>query len=282
MKYGLNETTISKINSVFAAHPKIKQVKIYGSRAKGTHKNGSDIDLCLFADNLSNNELNRIKNELDDLMLAYSIDLCDYGAIGNNDLKEHIDRVGDYFYRSVRVIEHYENVDIANIEESFMDENRHRCFLKIPFLERDETGETICVIGQNPSDANSQVADKTLRFMEEFVYLRFPDASKMIMLNLYTRVDTNKEYTENLDCAECNIQDIIAQYNTFICIFGKLKKQGEYNFPEKARPFKNLLDNKAVYKIDIRPTYAPHPGNPLIMYHNPNKHGIRIYNLEDM
>ncbi len=94
MKYGLNETTISKINSVFAAHPKIKQVKIYGSRAKGTHKNGSDIDLCLFADNLSNNELNRIKNELDDLMLAYSIDLCDFRAI-----QRQIRRSG-YFYLS--------------------------------------------------------------------------------------------------------------------------------------------------------------------------------------
>ncbi len=103
MKYGLNETTISKINSVFAAHPKIKQVKIYGSRAKGTHKNGSDIDLCLFADNLSNNELNRIKNELDDLMLVYSIDLCDYRAIGSDDLKEHIDRVGLIFVEKFEI-----------------------------------------------------------------------------------------------------------------------------------------------------------------------------------
>jgi uncharacterized protein len=97
MRYGLGEETISLINSVFATHPSIKEVKIYGSRAKGNYHTGSDIDLCIFADNLSSDELTRIKNELDDLPTLYSIDLCEYGAIENAELKEHIDRVGKHF-----------------------------------------------------------------------------------------------------------------------------------------------------------------------------------------
>lgn len=101
MKYGLGEETISLINSVFAAHPSIKEVKIYGSRAKGNYRNGSDIDFCIFANNLPSDELTRIKNELDDLPTLYSIDLCEYSAIENAELKEHIDRVGKCFYENV-------------------------------------------------------------------------------------------------------------------------------------------------------------------------------------
>ncbi len=98
MNYGLDEATISKINSVFAAHPKITKVLIYGSRAKGSYKNGSDIDLSVIADGLSTEELNKIKIEIDDLMLSYSVDLSDYNAISSDELKEHIDRVGKPFY----------------------------------------------------------------------------------------------------------------------------------------------------------------------------------------
>ena len=103
MRYGLSEETISLINSVFAAHPSIKEVKIYGSRAKGNYRTGSDIDLCIFSGALSNDELNRIKNELDELPTPYSIDLCDYDKVKNTELKEHIDRVGKYFYENVSI-----------------------------------------------------------------------------------------------------------------------------------------------------------------------------------
>ena len=98
MRYGLTEEAISLINSVFTAHPSIKEVKIYGSRAKGNYRTGSDIDLCIYADELADNELSKIKNELDDLPTLYSIDLCKYATIENTELKEHIDRVGKCFY----------------------------------------------------------------------------------------------------------------------------------------------------------------------------------------
>ncbi|MBS0626813.1 MAG: nucleotidyltransferase domain-containing protein, partial [Verrucomicrobia bacterium] len=47
MRYGLNELTIQKITDVFTKFPSIEKVVLYGSRAKGNYKNGSDIDLCL-------------------------------------------------------------------------------------------------------------------------------------------------------------------------------------------------------------------------------------------
>ena len=53
MEFGLNQETINKINSVFEKHPEIDNVIIYGSRAKGNFKRGSDIDLSMFGNNLN-------------------------------------------------------------------------------------------------------------------------------------------------------------------------------------------------------------------------------------
>ena len=49
MTFGLSDATIEKIRSVFARHPQVEKAVRYGSRAKGTFRNGSDIDLSLFA-----------------------------------------------------------------------------------------------------------------------------------------------------------------------------------------------------------------------------------------
>ena len=47
MKYGLKESYIQQIQFVFAEYPAIEKVILYGSRAKGNYRNGSDIDLTL-------------------------------------------------------------------------------------------------------------------------------------------------------------------------------------------------------------------------------------------
>lgn len=45
MKFGLKDETIEHVHDVFSRFPQIEEVIIYGSRAKGTYRNGSDIDL---------------------------------------------------------------------------------------------------------------------------------------------------------------------------------------------------------------------------------------------
>ncbi len=97
-RFGLSETVIDKICSVFAQHPEVEQVLLYGSRAKGNFKRGSDIDLTLLGPSLSEQLLLRLMTELDDLLLPYTIDLSIYAAITHPDLREHIKRVGQIFY----------------------------------------------------------------------------------------------------------------------------------------------------------------------------------------
>jgi predicted nucleotidyltransferase len=97
-RFGLKENAIAAINGVFAACPQIERVILYGSRAKGTFRAGSDIDLTIVGDEVTHGQLLRLANQLDDLLLPYKIDLSLLRQIENPDLLEHIQRVGVVFY----------------------------------------------------------------------------------------------------------------------------------------------------------------------------------------
>lgn len=98
MKYGLKPYTIQTIQQVFAQHRGIEKAIIYGSRAKGNYKPGSDIDLTLLAPTIGLTELLKVENELDDKLLPYKIDISLYHQIENQALIEHIKRIGAIFY----------------------------------------------------------------------------------------------------------------------------------------------------------------------------------------
>lgn len=104
MKYGLSDQTLRKIQSVFSHYPQIEKAILYGSRAAGTYRNGSDIDLTLYGAALTHSVLSRIDTELDDLLLPYTIDLSIFHQIENPAMVEQIQRVGVSFY------EKYEDV----------------------------------------------------------------------------------------------------------------------------------------------------------------------------
>lgn len=99
MKFGLQETTIEKICSVLVRHPQIEKALLYGSRAKGNYKNGSDIDLTLVGGpDLTMKVQYRIMDEIDDLLLPYTFDLSIFNHISDPDVVDHIQRVGVTFY----------------------------------------------------------------------------------------------------------------------------------------------------------------------------------------
>ena len=99
MQYGLKKESIEKVNRIFAQYDKIEEVILYGSRAKGNYKPGSDIDLTIKGKELNLKLLNKISLELDDLLLPYTFDLSIYNHIKQPDLIDHIVRVGKVFYK---------------------------------------------------------------------------------------------------------------------------------------------------------------------------------------
>lgn len=97
-EFGLNDDDIKRIQAVFSGSPGVERVIIYGSRAKGNFKPGSDIDLTV--DGLLEwDKFLQLEVALDDLMLPYIIDLSLKSHIDNESLKEHIKRKGKIFYQ---------------------------------------------------------------------------------------------------------------------------------------------------------------------------------------
>jgi predicted nucleotidyltransferase len=97
-RFGLPGEAVRKIGSVLTGHPDVESAILYGSRAKGNYKPGSDIDLTLVGDRLSHDDLLKIMGELDDLLLPYTIDLSIFHMIDHEALRDHIQRVGKEFY----------------------------------------------------------------------------------------------------------------------------------------------------------------------------------------
>jgi predicted nucleotidyltransferase len=98
MNHGLTNTTVEKICDVFRRFIEIEKAVLYGSRAKGNFKTGSDIDLTLYGETLSRNLLGDIAEALDDLLLPHTIDLSVFDTLNHKELREHIERVGVVFY----------------------------------------------------------------------------------------------------------------------------------------------------------------------------------------
>jgi predicted nucleotidyltransferase len=96
--FGLKPEVINNINTVFSRHLTIEKAILYGSRAKGNYRRGSDIDLTLVGDGLTYNLLVKVATEIDDLLLPYKVDLSIYQHISNADLIAHIERVGQPIY----------------------------------------------------------------------------------------------------------------------------------------------------------------------------------------
>ncbi len=95
---GLSEVQISRIRSVFELYPGIRQAVLFGSRAMGSHRSGSDIDIAVDSDEISYNDLLHLNRLIDDLNLPFKVDLVYIQRIENADLLDHIHRVGKILY----------------------------------------------------------------------------------------------------------------------------------------------------------------------------------------
>jgi predicted nucleotidyltransferase len=98
MNHGLTDGTVAQIHEVLSQFPEVEKAVLYGSRAKGNYKPGSDVDLTLVGAGVTSKILGQIRGELDDGLLPYTFDLSILAQITQADLLDHIRRVGLVFY----------------------------------------------------------------------------------------------------------------------------------------------------------------------------------------
>jgi predicted nucleotidyltransferase len=97
-EFGLPENTLTVIRLILADCPAVEKAILYGSRAKGNFRPGSDIDLTLIGDHLDLQILCEIASRLEDSSIPYQVDLSLWQQLDHLALREHIERVGVVFY----------------------------------------------------------------------------------------------------------------------------------------------------------------------------------------
>ncbi len=99
MKFGLSKRDEDYLAEAFSKFPEIEKAVIFGSRALGNHKPGSDVDLALVGENITPMLLLRLRSMLnEDLPLPYFFDVAHYEKIKNEKLKQHIDEEGQTLF----------------------------------------------------------------------------------------------------------------------------------------------------------------------------------------
>ncbi len=93
--FGFKPGEIELIRQILTAEPAVSEAYIFGSRAKGNYKSGSDVDIALKGQDLNLQKITRLSFILnEESVMPYFFDLIDYNTIKEVDLKNHIDRVG--------------------------------------------------------------------------------------------------------------------------------------------------------------------------------------------
>jgi predicted nucleotidyltransferase len=97
MLFGLPDSAIQKLRSVFELDARITNVWLYGSRVLGKEKMSSDIDLCVEGTSLQLSDLHAIENKIDELNLPWKVYFSVKNQIDNPTLLKRIQNFGISF-----------------------------------------------------------------------------------------------------------------------------------------------------------------------------------------
>ena len=104
-KFGLKESDLKNIISIFKGQSEVEEAIIFGSRAKGNFRNGSDVDIAVKGSLLNFKLISRLSFLLnEETLMPYHFDLLQYNTVSNRNLRSHIDRAGIPFYSKVKVL----------------------------------------------------------------------------------------------------------------------------------------------------------------------------------
>ncbi|WP_404359244.1 nucleotidyltransferase family protein [Methylotuvimicrobium sp. KM1] len=100
MKYGLTDAQWQEITAFIEQYPEVEQAILFGSRAMGTFKEASDVDIAIKGEKVTASLAQRIKFDIEeDTYLPFFFDMVAYPSISNDALKQHIDDKGVVIFR---------------------------------------------------------------------------------------------------------------------------------------------------------------------------------------
>ena len=102
MSDGLKDKYRQTLIDILAANPRVERVVLLGSRAMGTHSPESDIDLALYGDNLTFDDLSKLNARIEETNIPQQVDLVLAHDIDNKKLMVHIREHGAMLESGVR------------------------------------------------------------------------------------------------------------------------------------------------------------------------------------
>ena len=98
-QFGLSDKTLETVRAILATCPELEKALVYGSRAMGNYRTGSDIDITLIGAQLNMDMLFKLVRLFDESNLPYMVDLSIMANINNPNLIDNIKRVGQVLYQ---------------------------------------------------------------------------------------------------------------------------------------------------------------------------------------
>lgn len=97
--FGLEAKILAQLREVFGRYREIEKAEIFGSRALGTHRPSSDVDIALWGRSVSSDVVGKVRSDLDAMPTPYQFDVVGYFLIEHADLRSHIDHHGKVIYQ---------------------------------------------------------------------------------------------------------------------------------------------------------------------------------------
>jgi hypothetical protein len=169
----------------------------------------------------------------------------------------HIGQLVETQLRTKDIAMIYKHIDGVEVNATFSECMQFRYRLDVVLKTKIEGKiKTVCAIMQNPSVADSEIADKSLQFLEKLIFMKnipeFADATKLIIINQFAFVQTNKFSGQAEHIGPENdryIQDAIAEADVILVAWGSSNSYSDrQNFINdkliKCQPNKVLLEGK--------------------------------------
>jgi predicted nucleotidyltransferase len=89
---------LATIIAIIQKYPYVRLVHLFGSRAKGNYRPGSDIDLAIMNEGLDPKTMMRMAEDFSESSLPYKVDVVHFETLQHEAFKDHIQRVGIGIY----------------------------------------------------------------------------------------------------------------------------------------------------------------------------------------
>jgi len=99
--FGLHSKHVNILTQVFNEFINLNSIYIYGSRALGTFKERSDVDLVLMDKDIDRQTLGKLIFEINNSDFPYTVDVQNFSSIKNPALIQHIQKFGKPFFERV-------------------------------------------------------------------------------------------------------------------------------------------------------------------------------------